>query len=305
MKDAIREASAGAFAGAASKTVMAPLDRLKLVVQLRGSLSSSEAAAAYEGPIKALSKMVREEGALALWRGNASTVVIQGSTSALNFMFMDFFKKAARELINDDNGSDQSSDDWRVPFLSGGLAGGTAITLLYPIGLARTKLALDVGKETRMYPNGMRDVVRHSIRANGVTSLFQGYSVALASVSLYRMIHLGGYDWIKTQLYVKHGFPPNRTDSSALPFWERFTAAQFVSMAASTLHYPLDSVRRRLMMQSDKKERQYKNARHCFVQIYRDEGVPGYFRGLGTGYIRSVGAALLLVSYDLFKTMLS
>ena len=57
-------------------------------------------------------------------------------------------------------------------------------------------------------------------------------------------------------------------------------------------------------MQSDAETAKYRNATHCFVQIYKEEGVAGYFRGLGTNYIRIFGAALLLVSYDFFKSML-
>lgn len=297
MNDYLREAAAGAFAGSATKTLVAPLDRLKLVVQLRGSLADSSSSAHYDGPWKALSRIIREEGFFALWRGNVPTILVQGGTSALNFVFMDLYKKAASRIVGDDQRLMKS-------LVSGGLAGGTAITFLYPIGLMRTKLALDVGKETRLYPNGMRDVVRHSIRTNGFTSLFKGYTVALASVSLYRMIHLGGYDFLKSEICAQHGLPLS-TDASSLPFFERFLAAQGVSMLASTVHYPLDSVRRRLMMESDVKDKKYRSGFHCFVRIYKDEGVRGYFRGLGTNYIRSVGAALLLVSYDFFKTILS
>jgi solute carrier family 25 (adenine nucleotide translocator) protein 4/5/6/31 len=299
VKDSVREATAGAFAGAVTKTLSAPLDRLKLVVQLRGSLKDSSKSSAYEGPIKAFTRMIQEEGVLALWRGNVPTILINCGTSGLNFMFMDWYKKAAVVLV----GSDQQ---FLKSFLSAFLAGATANTLLYPMGLMRTKLALDVGKDgkDRLYPRGMRDVVRHSIRVNGFTSLYQGWTVALASVSLYRMVHLGGYDYLKTEMFARHGLSRNNADASKIPFAERFLAAQFVSMMASTIHYPLDSVRRRLMMQSDVKEKKYRSGFHCFVQIYKEEGVPGYFRGLGTNYIRSVGAALLLVSYDFFKTLL-
>jgi hypothetical protein len=90
---------------------------------------------------------------------------------------MDLYKKAASRIVGD--------DQRLMKFLvSGGLAGGTAITCLYPIGLIRTKLALDVGKETGLYPNGMRDVVQHLIRTNGFTSLFKGHTVVMDSVSI-------------------------------------------------------------------------------------------------------------------------
>jgi hypothetical protein len=71
MHDSVREALSGAFAGASSKTLMAPLDRLKLVgQQLRGSIQQTSTPSQYEGPWKALTKIVQEEGCLALWRGN-------------------------------------------------------------------------------------------------------------------------------------------------------------------------------------------------------------------------------------------
>mmetsp|Transcript_12910 Transcript_12910/g.24526 ORF Transcript_12910/g.24526 Transcript_12910/m.24526 type:complete len:87 (-) Transcript_12910:45-305(-) len=82
--------------------------------------------------------------------------------------------------------------------------------------------------------------------------------------------------------------------------------AQIVSILASTAHYPLDSIRRRLMMQSDKTaaEKIYRSAWHCMQTIYRNEGIRGFYLGLGTNYIRSVGGALLLVSYDFFRGIL-
>src|SRR5210317_1403640 len=158
MNDSIREALSGAFAGASTKTLLAPLDRLKLVVQLRGSITNAatkEAASSYQGPVQAMSKILREEGLLALWRGNTSTVIIQGGSSALNFLFLDWYKKTANRLVlgHPSSRSQQLTRQERITksFVSGFLAGGTAITLLYPIGLMRTKLALDVGKETRLY----------------------------------------------------------------------------------------------------------------------------------------------------------
>lgn len=300
-KDSLRQVSAGAAAGAVTKTLAAPLDRLKLVVQLRGSLADKKKAAAYEGPVKALVRMIQTEGILALWRGNVPTILINCGKEGLNFMFMDWYKQAAVQIVGNDPKYQLAKS-----FVSGGLAGGTAISFLYPIGVMRTKLALDVGNgEARLYRRGMRDVLYHSVRVNGISSLYQGYAVALLSVSIYRMVHLGGYDYCKTEICRRHGLPVRTTKAADLPFGERFAAAQAVSLMASTAHYPLDSVRRRLMMQSDMKVKQYRNGLDCFLQIYRHEGIPGYFRGLGTNYVRSVSAALLLVSYDLFLSLLS
>lgn len=83
VNDSIREATAGGLAGAFNKTLMAPLDRLKLVVQLRGSLGKE--ATAYASPWSAFHRMLNEEGVLALWRGNVSTMMIEAGTLSLNF----------------------------------------------------------------------------------------------------------------------------------------------------------------------------------------------------------------------------
>mmetsp|Transcript_22035 Transcript_22035/g.41075 ORF Transcript_22035/g.41075 Transcript_22035/m.41075 type:complete len:301 (+) Transcript_22035:98-1000(+) len=299
MKDSIVEAVAGAASGAFSKTIMAPLDRLKLVVQLRSEMKADNNVSrdSYKGPWSSFRIIVQNEGVLALWRGNLATVLIQAGSSALNFCFMDLYKKAAHDIVGDEQRFVKS-------FSSAALGGATAITIFYPLGLMRTKLALDMGSHPRLYPRGMRDVVQKSVQANGLTSLYQGYGVALWSVTVYRMIHLGGYDYAKSEILSQRSMEQT-SDSSQIPFLERLAVAQAVSILASTIHYPLDSVRRRLMMQSDASTKRYKNALDCCRQIYRNEGIRGFYNGLMTSYIRSVGGALLLVSYDCFKSMMA
>lgn len=243
---------------------------------------------------------------------------------AIILVFMDWYKRAALRLVQSTSWSSNDTPNYPLAqsLVAGALTGGSAITLLYPIGLIRTQLALDVVPAkgaARKFPRGMRDVLQQSLATpQGFASLYKGYGVALWSVSLYRMVHLGGYDYLKTYWLLPRHVPQQEahqpktaaaSDPGALvPFGERLVAAQFVSMLASTIHYPLDSIRRRLMMQStaaSKAEQRYRNAWDCFIQIYRQEGIAGYYRGLGTNYLRSVSGAMLLVSYDFFKTLLN
>jgi solute carrier family 25 (adenine nucleotide translocator) protein 4/5/6/31 len=313
MNDTFVEAVAGAASGALSKTITAPLDRLKLVVQLRSEItqqpkttttSTSTTTTAttttglYGGPIRTLRKILHEEGLWALWRGNVPTVLIQGGTSALNFCFMDLYKSAAMDAVG--------NTEYRLvtSLTSAALGGATAMTVLYPLGLMRTKLALDMGQEGtgRVYPNGMRDVLVRSVSTNGITSLYRGYSVALVSVTIYRMIHLGGYDYVKWVLQEQQQQQQQEQQlKTDLPFGQRLAVAQMVTIVASTVHYPFDSVRRRLMMQADNPVRRYGGSYDCFRQVVTHEGVRGLYHGLGTSYVRSVGGSLLLVSYDFFK----
>ena len=256
--------------------------------------------------------------------GNTPNVVRQGGAAALNFMLMDWYKVAINPIMNLSlNLPSKRPHPLREKrrkilssFLSGGLAGGTTTTFLYPIEFLRTRLALDVGtssgnnhdrkaKMTRMYPRGMRDVFCLIMKTDGVRGLYQGYGIALSGVVLYRALHLGGFDACKTELLFRR-----QTSSSSLSnndytitMWERYTIAQVVSIVAGTICYPIDSVRRRLMMQAGlpSNERRYNNSIHAFRRIWIEEGTRGFYLGIGPNLFRSVGGALLLVAYDVFK----
>lgn len=305
--DALREGISGALAGAGTKCLLAPLDRIKLMIQLQGSMTEKQKKDMIQErrlgtTFQVARNIYQKEGLWAFWRGNTPTIIIQGATAAFNFMFMDFYKKTSKRMVLQTYGEsvrEERQIKVLISFLSGGLAGGTCLTLMYPLGLLRTQLALDVGVgvKDRKYPRGMRDVVRLTLANNGLRGLFAGYGVALFSVTLYRTIYLGGYDAVKGLIEESKERPTTLA--------ERSMAAQSVSVLASIAHYPLDSVRRRMMMQSNLAERRYHNAWHCFRQIYVKEGLTGFYLGIGTNLIRSFGAALLLVSYDFFKTQLS
>ena len=181
-----------------------------------------------------------------------------------------------------------------------------SITFLYPLGFLRTRLAADVGnasKQERVYPNGMRDVTKSIWRSDGFKGFYKGYGIALASVTVYRVVYLGGYDFLKSEMHVNNG-------DGAVPqtatIGQKFLAAQIVSMAASISYYPLDSVRRRMMMEAGKvhHQRLYRNSMHCFQRILKEEGVRGFHLGIGADLARSVGAALVLVSYDEIKRLM-
>jgi len=319
----IRDALAGASAGALAKTVVAPVERVKLLVQLGRSLPmeipseqskknrnivvSINSARAWE-----ITKIVyREEGLFAFWRGNTPNVIRQGGAAALNFMLMDWYKsiivrvtKISNQLISHERSTEyEKRRSLLSSFLSGGLAGGTTTTFLYPIEFVRTRLAMDIGatSSSRMYPRGMRDVFCSVWNVDGFGGFYKGYGIALTGVVVYRALHLGGYDAGKTLLLEKK---ENTADGkTGLTLGERFMLAQTISIGAGTSCYPFDSLRRRMMMQAGRESNMqiYKNSLDAFRKILSQEGVHGLYLGLGPNLLRSFGGALLLVAYDVFK----
>jgi len=342
----VKDAFCGACAGAVAKTVVAPIERIKLLMQLKFSIdtrstkvsgsatssnTSTPAITKNYGALQVAKKVYQRQGILAFWRGNTPNVIRQGGTSAMNFLLMDWYKNAISPLLvwslclpsNNDAKIRQKRRAILSSFLSGGLAGGTTTTVLYPVEFVRTRLAMDVGRGTvdapRLYPGGMKDVFKSIWTVDGWRGLYQGYGIALGGVVLYRALHLGGYDALKTEILHRRGLgewqqsKKSTCDTigilpeSGLTICERFLAAQVVSVVAGTVCYPIDSIRRRLMMQAGlpTDERLYRNSFDCFQKVIAAEGVKGFYLGLGPNLVRSFGAALLLVSYDVFQDKIS
>jgi solute carrier family 25 (adenine nucleotide translocator) protein 4/5/6/31 len=78
-----------------------------------------------------------------------------------------------------------------------------------------------------------------------------------------------------------------------------------VVSTSETISFPLDTIRRKLMMQSGRKgtnvEIKYANTADCFRKTLAEEGVTGFFKGNLSNIWRSVGSSLVLVMYDSIK----
>uniref|UniRef100_A0A8R7PNG2 Mitochondrial substrate carrier family protein B n=1 Tax=Triticum urartu TaxID=4572 RepID=A0A8R7PNG2_TRIUA len=128
--------AAGGFAGVVSKTCTAPLARLTILFQVAGM--HSDAAALRKCSIwHEASRIVREEGFGAFWKGNLVTIVHRLPYSAMSFYSYERYKK----LLGMVPGLDDPNYVSVVRLLGGGLAGVTAASVTYPLDVVRTRLA--------------------------------------------------------------------------------------------------------------------------------------------------------------------
>uniref|UniRef100_A0A183CE29 ADP/ATP translocase n=1 Tax=Globodera pallida TaxID=36090 RepID=A0A183CE29_GLOPA len=133
----------GGTAAAVSKTVVAPIERVKLLLQVQDASAHITADQRYKGIIDVLVRVPKEQGFLSLWRGNLANVIRYFPTQALNFAFNDTYKRIFTE------GLDKKKQFWSffvMNLASGGAAGATPLIFVYPLDFARTRLAADVGK---------------------------------------------------------------------------------------------------------------------------------------------------------------
>ena len=96
-------------------------------------------------------------------------------------------------------------------------------------------------------------------------------------------------------------FFPDAKNANVFAMW---MFAQVVTVSAGILSYPLDTVRRRLMMDSGRAEKMYNGTMDCFAKIARDEGPRAFFKGSLSNVIRGTGGALVLVFYSKIEAYL-
>jgi len=275
---------AGGISAAVSKTVVAPLERVKILLQIQDASKFIAKDQQYKGMVDCFQRVHKEQGVLSFWRGNVVNVVRYFPTQALNFAFKDVYKKMFME------GIDQKTQFWKFfagNLAAGGAAGATSLSIVYPLDFARTRLGADVGKAAgdREF-KGLADCIKKSYKADGIVrGLYPGFISSVQGIIIYRAIYFGAYDTAKTMV-----------DSPT--FLTKFAIAQTVAAVSVSIAYPFDTVRRRLMMMSGEGEKMYKGTTDCWKKIAKNEGMAAFYKGNFTNVIRSVGCALVLVLYD-------
>ena len=278
----------GGIAAAVSKTAVAPIERVKLLLQVQDASKQIAADKKYKGIIDCFSRVAKEQGFWSLWRGNLANVIRYFPTQALNFAFKDQYRQMFL------GGVDKKKEFWKFFFgnlASGGMAGATSLCFVYPLDFARTRLAADVGKGAAEREfSGLGNCLTKIYRSDGLYGLYRGFSVSVQGIIIYRAAYFGFFDTIKSMVVTSDGKAPN--------FFVTWAIAQVVTVVSGITSYPFDTVRRRMMMQSGRKDLLYKNTLDCWRKIAQKEGTRAFFKGALSNVFRGTGGALVLTIYE-------
>jgi len=280
--------AAGGISGAVSKTITAPLEKVKLAIQNQDSnprILSGEMKR-YTGMGDCFGRHISELGATSLWRGNVANCVRYVPTAAFNLMFKDTLKAIFPKVKKDDFAKFAATQ-----VASGSLAGGLTNTLVYPLIYVRTVLGADLGK-VKQY-NNMMDCIGKTVKSGGVMSLYNGIGASTIGIVVYRGVQFGLQDTIKA-------FNPWQKEVSAIGLFSKFTVAQIAVSASGIAAYPFDTMQRRLQIEASKPKADqiYNGMSDCFSKILKNEGAGGFFKGAMANILRGTGAAIVLVMYD-------
>lgn len=279
------------IAAVVSKTAAAPIERIKLLVQNQDEmLKSGRLAEPYKGVADCFSKVMKAEGFGSLWRGNLANCLRYFPTQALNFAFKGKIKKQFKVT---------KQDAWLTKLgknvAAGGMAGAMSLMFVYSLDFARTRLANDAkgskkGGGERQF-NGLLDVYKKTMASDGVAGLYRGFCISCVGIVVYRGCYFGFYDTLKPMLL---GDDAGLTASFCLGY--------AVTVCSGLISYPIDTIRRRMMMTSGEAVK-YSGSLDCGRQILANEGFMSMMKGAGANVLRGAAGAGVLAGFDKVKVV--
>lgn len=271
-----------------SKTAAAPIERVKLLVQNQDEMiKQGKLTEPYKGVIDCTVRTFKTEGVMPFWRGNLANCIRYFPTQALNFAFKDQIKAVFKQ-----NKADGYVINFSKNIASGGVAGALSLCFVYSLDFARTKLANDTKASkkggAREY-NGLIDVYRKTLKSDGIQGLYRGFVISCVGIIVYRGCYFGFYDSLKPILLGE--------DAGVLI---SFCLGYGVTVTSGLISYPIDTIRRRMMMTSGQAVK-YKGSIDCTMQILKNEGPMSMMKGAGANILRGVAGAGVLAGFDKFK----
>lgn len=292
----VKELIAGGTAGAFAKTAVAPLERIKILLQIRTEGFQSL------GVFQSLKKLLKHEGVQGFYKGNGASVARIVPYAALHFMAYEQYRGW---ILN--NYSALGSGPI-IDLLAGAAAGGTAVLCTYPLDLARTKLAYQVvdtrgsinygisSSQAQPAYHGIRHVLKTVYKEGGMRALYRGVGPTLTGILPYAGLKFYIYEELKRHV------PEEHQKSIVM----RLSCGALAGLFGQTFTYPLDVVRRQMQVEnlqpSVQGNARYSNSFEGLTVIVRNQGWRQLFAGLSINYMKIVpSVAIGFTAYDMMK----
>ena len=269
-----------------AKTVVAPLDRIKILLQAQNVHYRDS------GVVRGLRRIVARESAAALFRGNGAQMARVFPQGALQFACYEILKRTIPVV------SGWKKNDHNLKFVAGSVSGLISVTATYPLDAIRARLANQVAGETKY-----RGIVHTGVvifrTEGGMRGLYRGLLPTLIGIIPYSGLAFYFFELNKS-LVVTH-CPWARvveTDGSVrVSLTARLLCSGLAGAFSQTISYPLDVVRRRMQVGGLEG-----GMMKIFWTTYLEAGViRGLFRGMTVNYMRAIPQTAVL--FSVYETM--
>jgi len=162
---------AGGFSAIPTTLIMAPGERIKVLLQIQGQQEKGEKPK-FKGPVDVVKHLYKEGGIRSIFKGSAATLLRDVPGSVAYFGAYEYFK----HTLTPPNSTPDKLNTFSI-LVAGGMAGVCNWLVAIPPDVLKSRLQ---SAPEGTYPNGIRDVFVQLIRSEGVPGLFKGVVPAMA-----------------------------------------------------------------------------------------------------------------------------
>lgn len=318
-----RSGLAGGLAGSAAKTIVAPLDRVKILFQASNP-QFSKYAGSWLGVVTAIRHIKASDGLHGLFRGHSATIIRIFPYAAIKFL--------AYEQIRSILISSATQETSLRRLLSGSLAGVTSVFFTYPLEVIRVRLAFETKKNAssgfsqicriiynevpgpqsaRFTPEGLKVSVNNISQRNRLANFYRGFSVTVLGMLPYAGMSFLTHDTIGDLLRHPNLAPyttlssENTLSSKPLPLrsWAQLCAGGIAGVVSQTSAYPFEVIRRRMQVSGAVGDGHHMRISETAYLIFKEKGMRGYWVGLTIGYVKIV--PMVAVSFYIYERVKS
>lgn len=303
--EALKDILYGSTAGVLGKFVEYPFDTVKVRLQ---SQSHQPGAQALVGPLDAFAAAFRSpEGPLvSLYRGiSAPLVGAAVETSSLFFSY-----RVAQDLVIANTPSlrrqrDQNAGKVELPFSAllgcGAASGAFTSLLLTPIELIKCKMQVSVPSNiaselgySRARAPGPLQLIRAVFRNHGLSGFWHGHMGTLIRETGGSAAWFGSYEGVK-MLFLRAD--SSLSQISDVKIWQQMLAGAAAGMSYNFVFYPADTIKSRMQTVSvDTVGANQLSFVATGRQLWREQGLKGYYRGCGITVFRSAPSSAIIFS---------
>ncbi|KAG5036879.1 hypothetical protein JHK86_017719 [Glycine max] len=322
---------AGGVAGGVSRTAVAPLERLKILLQVQNPHNIK-----YNGTVQGLKYIWRTEGFRGLFKGNGTNCARIVPNSAVKFFSYEQASKGILHLYQQQTGNEDAQLTPLLRLGAGACAGIIAMSATYPMDMVRGRITVQTEASPYQY-RGMFHALSTVLREEGPRALYKGWLPSVIGVN--QAIFLGASVRINTLVlsfpqipYVGLNFavyeslkdyliksnPFGLVENSELSVTTRLACGAAAGTVGQTVAYPLDVIRRRMQMVGwnhaasvltgdgrGKVPLEYTGMVDAFRKTVQHEGFGALYKGLVPNSVKVVPSiAIAFVTYEVVKDIL-
>ncbi|GAB1295182.1 Graves disease carrier protein homolog [Apodemus speciosus] len=282
------------IAGCCAKTTVAPLDRVKVLLQAHNHHYK------HLGVLSTLRAVPQKEGYLGLYKGNGAMMIRIFPYGAIQFMAFEHYKTFITTKLG------VSGHVHRL--MAGSMAGMTAVICTYPLDVVRVRLAFQV-KGEHTYSGIIHAFKTIYAKEGGFLGFYRGLMPTILGMAPYAGVSFFTFGTLKS---VGLSYAPTllgRPSSDnpnvlVLKTHMNLLCGGVAGAIAQTISYPFDVTRRRMQLGAVLPEfEKCLTMRETMKYVYGHHGIRrGLYRGLSLNYIRCIPSqAVAFTTYELMK----